>query len=840
VADPAPTTAPAKQRPASAEAAPESTAPVATPSPWRSAWQFPLLALGLAGIVGAIYFAKAHPPKDDFPGALAQAEELVEKGEIDAARTVLFDVIAKNLEKAPPEVLPRFHAVSADFVAAQLRGTEKPARENDEQVVAAYDTAKKAGWKMTPPQLVRYAQSLVRLGRAQDAFAAISEAGDERSADLLRRQVRRDALLGVLEGGSGGGATQSPEALLAAIEEFRADPSLPAADEAWAAARAAEIRIALGRFVQAADRLLIDLRRIEGAAESDPVSPAAFAELSGLLGEALRRQGRYEEAEREFLHAHALSVAGTPVAGAIDVGLGRTLLALGRHSDAERVFDRAALAEHRGGLRHASLLGRAQSRAYLGEAEDAVRDFRALRTIVHRGEVAADVVDEIELALVDHADAALLAEHPGEALEYAEIAADLRPGRAGSAAALLRVATASREEADRMLAALSVASTSAGGIDPEERARINRLLKRAGDAFAAHAATPEARGSQDGALAASLWAAADSYDLAGWRDAALASFRAFLDAAQAGDLRRAEAYWRVASLNHAEGAYGDAVKDYERAIEVAPNGPFAVRSIVPLARALASSGRAADALQRLQGVIDGSFGLEPSADEYHEALDVLARLAFERGDFARSAGLLREAIARGADSPRLGELNNRLGASLREVAREARDEARTGDVSVARRAELEREAVARLAEARQAYEAAIAFDEPRAGTLDGLARDMLRDAHLSRAHCVFDAGDFAGAIPLYEAVDRKYPDHAVSMVALIQIVNCCDQLGDAVRAETAHRRAQLRLAQLPDEAFLAGGGILERQTWERWLRNRPPAGGSIASGATAPAEGAQP
>ncbi|MFZ9881381.1 MAG: tetratricopeptide repeat protein, partial [Phycisphaerales bacterium] len=643
----------------------------------RDFWQLPLLVLGMGGVVGAILYARAHPPKDDFAGALEQAEELVAEGELAAAKVVLFDVVGANIEKAPPEVLPRYHAVSADYVAAQVRGIEKPARENDEQVVAAYDRAKTSGWTLTSEQLVRYAQSMVRLGRAQEAFEAIEASGDSAGAEELRRQVRREALLGVLSGASG--SSRSPEALLTAIDEFRADPALSAADQAWAAARAAEIRIAMRRYTDASDRLLIDLRRIEGAGEEVPAP--LFAELGGLLGESLRLQGRFTEALREFEHAEGLAQAGTPVAGAIDVGMGRALLALGRHADADDAFDRAVKAEHRGALRHLALLGRAESRALLGRSSEAARDFQDLRGFVHKGEVLAETVADAERALLERADACLLDEAPEAALLYAQIAADLRPRAAAGAAALLRVATSSRETADKLLAATGAANSAAPSIDPEDRAKINRLLKQAGDAFAAHAATSEARAAQDGAYAASLWAAADCYDLAGWRDPAIANFQAFVDASQPEDLRRAEAYWRLASLNHAEGAFDEAVKGYERAIAVAPNGPFAVQSVVPLARALASSGRTADAAQRLQGVVDGTFGLEPSAAEYYEALDLLARISFEKGDFVRSAEALREAIARRPEEPRVGELNFRLGESLRSVAREAREAAPKGDVS---------------------------------------------------------------------------------------------------------------------------------------------------------------
>jgi Flp pilus assembly protein TadD len=81
-----------------------------------------------------------------------------------------------------------------------------------------------------------------------------------------------------------------------------------------------------------------------------------------------------------------------------------------------------------------------------------------------------------------------------------------------------------------------------------------------------------------------------------------------------------------------------------------------VRSVVPLARALAAGGRGADALGLLQRALDGDFGLQPSAVEYLDALDVMARLAFERGDAVKAVEYLREALQRRPEDLRVGEL----------------------------------------------------------------------------------------------------------------------------------------------------------------------------------------
>ena len=784
-----------------------------------NSWQAPLLLLGTVGVAGALYYGLANPPQDDFDGALAQAEQLIEDGEFKAARVVLFGLIAPNLEKAPPEVIPRVHAATADYIAVQLRGVEYPARENDDRIIDAYEKARDAGWGLTREQVKRYAASLVRVGRMQDAIAIVSATGDSAEAEQLKRKVRRDALMAILRGDDGG-IPRSPEALLGAIDEFRADPTLPIAEEAWAIARAAEIRLSIGRAMDAGNRLLIDLRRLEGASDDGArLEAEVFAELSGLLGEALRRQGRFAEARREFEHAATLASKGGAVAGMIDVGLGRTLVALGEIDAGYEVFERAVEAEYFGRLRQEALLGRALTHALRGSDTEAIRDFQALRELVHKNS-HPDTVREIESVLIGRADAALLAESPAVALSYADLASTIRPDGGSSSESLLRVGTAARGEALRILASVPVGTN----VDPEDRAKINRLLRRAGDSFAAHASTPEARAMQDGSVASSLWLAADSYDLAGWRDAAIANFQAYIDVAPPDDPRRAEGFWRIAGLNHAEGAYDDAVRGYQRAINVAPTGPYAVRSVVPLAKALSASGRGADALNLLQRILDGDFGLEPSAVEYLDALDAMARLAFDRGDTGKAASLLREALQRRPEDGRVGELQYRLGESLTAIAQASRGQAETGDVSVAKRLQLQREAEERLLDARRAFEQAIAAFEKQSAPLDGLAVDMLRRAHLARANAAFDLGRFEEAIQLYEVVDRKFPEHALSMVALIQIVNACDRLGDSTRAEIAHRRAQLRLAQLPDEAFLVGGGILARESWETWLRNRPPSG----------------
>ncbi len=820
-------TTPSSATPAG-DAATTDAARTAAPLSWRDAWQVPALVVAVGGLAGAFLFLRAHPVEDDFEGAMTQAESLVADGRLEQADAVLATVVEPNLARAPDGFAGRFRAARADLEAARLAAEPVPDREQLARTIAAYRLAMESGWTLDPAQVARYSRCLLLAGETKEAFEAVKAIGGE-AQDAMQHEVRRLALERILDGAEG---AISLDAQLAELEAYRAVPALPPSEHAWAAARAARARLALGRPEDAADRLLLDLGRIDAmvaVAGVEAPPPDAFGALYGLLGEALRRSGRLEDARHELERAESLVRPGTAAAGEVEVSLGRTLLGLEAHEEAEAVLERAVLAQHEPPLDAEALFARAEVRARLGKTPASLADHRALAALLHAGKAPVAMADAIESVLVAEARVLLVEGRPADALAYAQIAADLRPDTGSSAEARLFVATAARAEADRLRG--EAAARGVLGPDPEDRAAINRLLRLAADSFASHATTPEARAGESGGFVESLWMAADSYDLAGWSEPALANFRGFLDAVEPEDLRRAEAHRRMAALHHAEGAYAAAAEGYEQAIAIAPNGPEAVRSVVPLARALASAGRPADAAQVLGRVLDGEFGLKPSANEYLEALDAAAGLSFDRGDFVRAAEHLRELEARVPGHARVGEFAFRLGESLLEVARAARHEAETADIAVARRAQYAQDADDRLAEARRAFDRAIVALEGRdPAALDGLARDMLRDAHLLRAHAAFDLGLLEDAIGLYEAVDRKYPGHAVSMVALIQIVNACDRLGDATRAETAHRRAQLRLAQLPDDAFLVGGGILARESWQSWLRNHPAGGARVATG----------
>lgn len=115
--------------------------------------------------------------------------------------------------------------------------------------------------------------------------------------------------------------------------------------------------------------------------------------------------------------------------------------------------------------------------------------------------------------------------------------------------------------------------------------------------------------------------------------------------------------------------------------------------------------------------------------------------------------------------------------------------------------------------------------------LDTAHVEVLRRAHLYRADCAFHLGFYELAIEHYDRAARQYSTHASSMYALVQIVNCYTLLNDSERAAAAHRRALVRLKQLPETAFDSSEALMDRAAWEQWL-DHSPVGNTLASGAS--------
>lgn len=820
-------TAPDPDHPASAGASVHDLAAAgAQPLRWRELWQVPTLFLALGLVGGGVFYILNLPRDHDFAGAFDQVDTLLADGQVDAAKAILYDTIAPKLDSATPIEQARFEATTADWLAAARSGVGSAAAENDAQIVEHYEKADHEGFEMDRERLLRWAAALVRIGRTEEAMAKVNRVNAEGDdLDALRGRVRRMVMERAWEQAT---KDEHPdwEAILTGLGPFRADPATTLADEAWAAARQAEARLALDRPREAADRLLLDLRRIESAPEVNrgDVPVETYAELTSLLGRAYAALGEPELARETLERALGLSESKSVATGEATLLLGQLALQRGDLDDAEQRFG-TVLSEYQGeACAIPAKLGRAETRAARWEHGEALEDYSEVRDAINTKVTRRLTAQEVIGSLIDRHDALLVAGELERALDYARMAVDFTPGMPASADIVKRIATTSRALADQL-------TQGEDAKDPEYRARAARLLRTAGEYFLRHAALAETVVESPDEWVESTWMAADCYERAGWSEDALRIFRQFIESRPPGDLRRSEAFFRVASLLHAEGQLDEASAEYARLIEEFPESPLAARATVPLARCLDATGRRSDAIARLQQTLDGRTGLKPEAPEYRDAMLELARLVIAEGDLVGAANLLDEALRRYPDDGNVPETRFQLGECRRGMAREAARQLADGSLSPSQRASIDSQRVADLEAARSEFEKVVQSLDPRTSgngagrdeaKLNGLERDALRLAHLYRADCLFDLGRYQEAIDLYEVAERRYSDSAVSMVALIQIVNAWHELGDLDRAATAHRRAEIRLTQLPDSAFLESGSIFSREAWERWLRNAPP------------------
>ncbi|MGA1223241.1 MAG: tetratricopeptide repeat protein [Phycisphaerales bacterium] len=786
----------------------------------RDSWQIPVLVLAIGAIAGAIWYARAHRAPSQWSETLAQANGQIARGEFAVARTILEEVIAPHLQDAPEGFARVFEVARADLAAAEVLAAGAAAEPSD-AVAKRYEALMAEGAVLDDSSMARYSELLLACGRESDAVDAALRAGEDARARALARKFGRRTLEQAYA--RAGSDPRAVGAFFEALEDFRDSVHADAEDLAWSGALAGRIRLGAGQVEKAREQVLIDLGRADSAlGTGERVSIERYTELWYLLGEAYRREKMYTEAENSLAHARRSVSPSSELEGEIDLALGLAELELAENpTKAYAILDRAVLAEHPSELKANLRLARARASAALGQLDDALRDFRELVALDARGSLQAVTAGEAESAMNELARDELARGHLGGAIALAELVLELADSGLGVANAHAIVADSASREARARRDTEIARVGGAAGMDPGERAIINRLFRKAASAFGRYLETETGKAIPVAERAELLFAAADCLDCAGEADAALDYFRRSLAELKEGDSKRTEALIRIGDIHHQQRDFEKAREAYESVYAITRNDP---RVAMPLCRVLVDSGDTTRALAELGRILEGGAGLRPESEQYLEALELFARLSFDRGDFVACAERLRELVERDPDAPAVGERRFRLAESLQRLGRVTVDESDSATTTEARRAELARRGRERLAEAQQEYQLAIDALEVPGATLDGLRRDMLREAYLQRAHCAFDRGDLRESVDFYETVVRKYPESPVGMFALIQIVNASDRLGETKRADAAHLRALRLLKSMSDESIRESGAVLTRSDWQDWLRRRPSGG----------------
>jgi TolA-binding protein len=814
-------------------------------------WQVPAILVSIGLIALALHVARGRAPENDFDGAFAEIDAMIAAGALDGARDRLQSIIEPNLADADPAQQSRYHATVADWLAATQEAAAVTVAENSRIIAEHYEEAVARGLVLSPVRLERWAMAEIDLGRLAEAHErlgqldALTASGTAETDVRLRRNrvLRRLVERGLEREGL------APAEMMTLLEEYRTDERLGAADRAWAVMRLARLRLAQREPQAAVAHLLVDMRRLES--EEAALDRAVFGELYVLLARGHYDQGDYDSAA--FHLARALELLGSG-----DLARGEALLALGRidlvreePQIAHERFDEVVRDYPGAPFRCAALLARAEARSVIGDHDGALEDYRALVADLAEAEGGAAggaTRDEVAVSLADRHDAALVVGDLPLALSFVDVAERLYAAPDVPIDVVRRIASTSRQIADDIMEearerarrdgrAGSAGDVAYDALDPQLRHEGIVKYERAAEAFLRQARALTAAPGRDDDWATSLWLAADSHDLAGRTDRAMVHFREYVEGRPLDDPRRSEATFRLAQCHHAQLEMEDAATWYARVIEEHPRSDFGTRSHVPLAECLIALGRVADAERVLLDVVDGrradEIPLTPEAIDYRRALFALGRLYHDTDRHVPAIERLEGAVERYPGAEGVTEARYLLADSYARHAAELRGGAAAPELSPAERRRREEQAQRELAVAMtlfaQVADEYAARDERR---LNRVQIDWQRFAIFARADCAYELGRFEEAAQLYDLAARRYSDHHASMQALVKIINCYDQLGDARSADVAHRNALTRLRQLPDDAFDDPQALMDRAAWEQWLRSRPLGSAALSASAS--------
>ncbi len=793
-------------------------------SAWSNLWQVPSIIVSLIVIGIGLYVAMQRAPENDFDGAFDRVDELIVSEQFELAAVQLNEVIEPNLAAATQLQHGRFEATVADWIALSQTAAKLDLEANNRRVVDHYGRAADLGLPISIAQMERWAHAWISLGdlkAARESLDQLQELAQLSGVGTEARRRRNNVLRRLVEA-SLRQSDLSEESMMDLLDGFRSDPLLDDADEVWAIARQAQLRVELGRPDEAVAHLLIDIRRFEPRLEQNP--DLSFGELYALLARGYYAMGNFDHAQFHVRKAMDVIRNADPVRGEPLVLLGQIAVAKGQWDEAFEFFEEVIRDYGSTPSVIPARLGRAEVYSVLGDDDRSLADYRALQQALIDGGPRRDVTAaDVAGSLSNRHDAALMMGRLDAALQYVLLAESVyAPGRVPGQL-FDRIASTSRQAADNGIADARRRQPGAvsSQLDPKQRYAANEHYRRAGDYFVRHARTLAGRPGADEHWADSLWLAADSYDLGGWNELAITHFVEYVAGRSQADPRRPDAVFRLAQVYHADMDYEAATRYYDQVLMEHPRSHVASRSHVPLARCLLMLDRRPEAEQHLIQVVSGQQHLRPDAVDYRDALIELGTLYHDDSRYVAAIDRLDEAVRRYPDDDRITEIRFRLGDSYKRHAASIDDDLDLPGVSPAGRDQLEKQRAQYLESALHLFAAIVEADDGSAASAGPDAQQILRYAYLYRADCAYALGRDAEAVEYYDQVAGRFAQHHSSMTALIQIVNCYVNLGDANRARTAHRRALVRLNKLPDEAFEAPDALLDRDAWEQWLENMP-------------------
>jgi tetratricopeptide (TPR) repeat protein len=796
-------------------------------------WQLPLFLLSIGLFAYAAYLFI-----DPKPGLTIEQK-------IDLARAYLtyerpeaaVDQLNKLLqgEKLTLENEAKIHLLLAESIEAaqKLKHLDLPA--NHERIIEQTKIAISQAVKTDANVYRRMGESYEALGNAEQALKnyRLAEAMDaDRSLRLKRKVIDLQMSQGDL------GAAE------ASLDEYLKDSKLSDSERAWALGEKSHMLADAGKFIEA--------RALLGEALRLNPDPMAQGQLHYWLGYSQWKLGDTSEAERLLRVARDLMKVRHPTDADAAFALGKIRQEKGDFKEATAFYESVLVSHPDSPVAILAKLGRGLCRISLNQDNAGLVDLQALVAEVSGKPAHKRKSAEIVGGLRDAAATLAMRDNFAGALEVMGYEQQLAPNPAGEFFARLAKVYERRAE--------QVDGSVADAPNPDERFRretqVRDFRTKAGDAYIAYAKTLS--GTDDKGYGDAIWKAVELYDRCGSLPLSIAALELFI-ADRPDDALAPEALLRLGRAYQAAGNFDKAIAALQRNQFRYPNSLAASKSGVPLAQAYMAKGPEsyAKAEKTLKAVIENNHLITPDAEEFRQALFELGQLYYRTERFEEAGAKFEEIAERYPDDKRITQLVFLMGDSYRKSALLLRDAiaakdrekkaaedarlaaAKSGGSAAAAATQPSadgddlRAAIARAADERSAADQAVKDRLNKAGELYARVIDRFKQAapqaegdklyyklaHFYRADCLYDLGDFRGAIKLYDAAALRYQDDPSVLAAYVQIINSWMKLGKADEARTANERAKWLLRKMPAGAFQETGGLeMNKQYWEQWLK----------------------
>lgn len=592
------------------------------------------------------------------------------------------------------------------------------------------------------------------------------------------------------------------------LDEYLLDQSITDAERAWAMGEKSQLLIDAGQFAEA--RLLLDeARRLATDAVAQGMVNYRLGYCAWKLNDPAEAE-RYLRAARDQLRVqHPLDADAAYLLGKIFQDRDDPAQAAAFYQDVlvSHIDSRAA---------PLSRLGRGVCRLMMKQDDAGLTDLHDLTNEVVHKPSRARYRDQM-VAGLQHSSKLLSARANYQgALELLAYEQMLIPEPLPGFFARLGSVYERRAE--------QVEKTIPGSAEADRIRRANQvrdLRTKAGDAFVAY--SQKLTLADDKGYGEALWKGIELYDRAGNVQFVISALELFV-AERPEDRLAPDALLRLGGAYQAAGVFDKAIAAFQRNQFRYPQSLAASKSAVPLAQAYIAKGpdSYAKAEAVLFSVVDNNPLVTPEAEEFKQAVFELAELYYRTNRFEEAVARLEEFTERYPGDDRMGQLLFLMADSYRKSGsaidvRLASDSGSTAETQPADATEAEVARRLRLTKAKALFDRVIEHYRAHPATRD-IDQLYLKLSHFYRGDCLYDLGDYADAIKLYEVASFRYQDDPSALAAYVQIVNAYCAMGKLDDARTANERAKWLLRRMPAEAFADGSFSMPKSYWEQWLK----------------------